>query len=118
MRDLIQALGKIQRLYVLSFGGPCEAEYRFQIQRGIQQLSTDPSIYKSLGIPIDTYDHQDFSENALLIGMKLLSIYHKNRDEAERNKATFDFDELENIYYAASAFICTAQDWKKASIIS
>ena len=118
MRDLIQALGKIQRLYVLSFGGPCEAGYRFQIQRGIQQLATDLNIYKSLGIPIDTYDHQDFSENALLIGMKLLSVYHKNRDEAERNKANFDFDELENIYYAASAFICTAQDWKKASIIS
>ena len=118
MRDLIQALGNLQRIYLLSIGGPCESGYRFQIQRGIQQLSADLNLYKSLGIPIDTYDYQDLSENVNLIGIKLLYVYHKHRDEAERNKATFDFDELENIYYAASAFICTAQDWKKASIIS
>ena len=59
----------------------------------------------------------------MLIGIRLLSVYQKHRDEAEqkeaeRNEATFDFDELENIYYAASAFISTAGDWKKPSILS
>ena len=118
MRDLIQALGGVQRLYVLSIGGPCEAGYRLQVQRGIRQLSTDISIYQALGISISTYSHQDITENAMLIGMRLLSVYLKNRDEAERRKAAFDFEELENIYYAASAFITTAEDWKQPPVLS
>ena len=54
----------------------------------------------------------------MLIGMRLLSVYLKNRDEAERREAAFDFDELENIYYAASAFITTAEDWKQPPVLS
>ena len=59
----------------------------------------------------------------MLIGIRLLSVYQKHRDEAEQkeaehNEATFDFEELENIYYSASAFISTAGDWRKPSILS
>ncbi len=58
-----------------------------------------------------------------IIGIRLLSVYQKHRDEAEQkeaehNEATFDFDELENIYYAASAFSSAAGDWKKPSLLS
>ncbi len=118
MRDLIQALGRIQRLYVLSIGGPSEARYRFQIQRGIQQLSSDPGLFRILGLPFNELKTDDLAEDAMIIGMRLLSLYQKYRDESERKEVTFDFDELENIYYAASAFICTSQEWKKPSILN
>lgn len=118
MRDQIQVLGDVQRLYVLSIGGPCEAGYRFQIQREVRKLSTDNKFFTALGFPINEYDRQDIAENAMMIGIRLLSVYQKYRDEAEQKEATFDFDELENIYYAASAFISAAGDWKKPSILS
>ena len=110
MPDLVQLLGQKYREWLHVVNTPLETEKAAEVEHLIYGMLQDVYFLEYLKFdPQKMPEKEKVPDFLFSIGVKLAVSYMGTREDSELGKNSMDRDEIENIYYAASAFIHMSQ---------
>ena len=110
MPDLVQLLGQKNREWLAAVDTSLETEIASEIEQLIYGMLQDVCFLEYLKFdPQKMPEKEEVPDFLFSIGVKLAVSYMGTREDSELGRNSMDRDEIENIYYAASAFIHMSQ---------